>query len=428
MHSSKLCFECRWPGNFRHPALDEFQNTRQPQYSFDVVGYMQEAVESPTCPHFVTGSAMSILAREILGRGSLFGRFDNEPIEGLTGYFGAELTGKAAKYYQATLSPEIAPVVAQRCGGNPFYLTAVVRQAAKQGLPLSDEQTLNTLLAVDLSSGFIWNELSDQVNRWIERINDYGITKWVLYLSALEKGEEIDLKRIQQQLFERDGQQVPLERIKEVLIKLSRGDLIDYKEFGGWFSKVNDPILLDFLKVWGQIEVERQEPARVKEDLQIEYKKLQKKISDLKGYLAEVYMAQILLSAQRCTLPGRFFHQKNDLEVPDFTYVRLRDKLGPGSGCEIDVHGGAGLEQWVGESKWIAGRKVGLKEIKTLLDKAEMVRKDRQAELVRVWFFGAEGFAPKAMTLIQEKGVLWSTKEDLDGLLDYVKLRRLPAL
>jgi hypothetical protein len=43
--------------------LDEFQNTRLPQYQFDVVGYMQEAVESPTCPHFVTGSAMSILAR-----------------------------------------------------------------------------------------------------------------------------------------------------------------------------------------------------------------------------------------------------------------------------------------------------------------------------------------------------------------------------
>ncbi len=55
--------------------LDEFQNTRLPQYQFDVVGYMQEAVESPTCPHFVTGSAMSILAREILGRGSLYGRF-----------------------------------------------------------------------------------------------------------------------------------------------------------------------------------------------------------------------------------------------------------------------------------------------------------------------------------------------------------------
>ncbi|MCP4351948.1 MAG: hypothetical protein GY795_41325, partial [Desulfobacterales bacterium] len=59
--------------------LDEFQNTRLPHENFDIVGYMQEAVESPACPHFVTGSAMSILAKEILGRGSLFGRFRSKP-------------------------------------------------------------------------------------------------------------------------------------------------------------------------------------------------------------------------------------------------------------------------------------------------------------------------------------------------------------
>jgi hypothetical protein len=215
--------------------LDEFQNSRLPQYQFDVVGYMQEAVESPTCPHFVTGSAMSILAREILGRGSLFGRFDSEPIEPLTDYFGTELAHKAAKYYQTQLTNEIAPVVVERCGRNPFYITAVIRQAAKQKQALIDESTLNAMLAVDLSSGFIWNELSDQVNRWIDRINDYGITKWVLYLSALEEGKQIDIKRIQQQLLERDGQQVSIQTIREILIKLSRGDLIDYKEFGGWF-------------------------------------------------------------------------------------------------------------------------------------------------------------------------------------------------
>ena len=163
--------------------LDEFQNTRLPQYQFEVVGYMQEAVESPTCPHFVTGSAMSILAREILGRGSLFGRFDSEPCEPLTSYFGTELAHKAANYYKTTLTEEIAPVVAERCGGNPFYITALIRQSAKQKQALKDEPTLNAMLAVDLSSGFIWNELSAQVNQWIERINDYGITKWVLSVS-----------------------------------------------------------------------------------------------------------------------------------------------------------------------------------------------------------------------------------------------------
>ena len=77
-----------------------------------------------------------------------------------------------------------------------------VHQAAEQGTQLQDEETINEMLAVDLSSGFIWGELNDQVNRWIERINEYGITKWVLYLSALEEGDRLDLNRIQRELRE----------------------------------------------------------------------------------------------------------------------------------------------------------------------------------------------------------------------------------
>jgi hypothetical protein len=47
---------------------------------------------------------------------------------------------------------------------------------------------------------------------------------------------------------------------------------------------------------------------------------------------------------------------------------------------------------------------------------------------MRIWFFSYDGFAPKVLDFMSEHGVLWSTKEDLDGLLDYVKLRRLPKL
>lgn len=71
--------------------LEEFQDTCLSQYNFSIAGFMQDAAESPTCPHFVTCSAMSILAREIPRRGSLFGRFDSEPIEPMTECFGAEL-------------------------------------------------------------------------------------------------------------------------------------------------------------------------------------------------------------------------------------------------------------------------------------------------------------------------------------------------
>ncbi len=406
--------------------LDEFQNTRLPQYHFDVVGYMQNAVESPTCPHFVTGSVMSILGREILGRGSLFGRFSSHPIEPLTAYWGTELVRKTAKYHQVKVEEELAPIVAERCGGNPFYITALIEQAAKLGQTISTENHLNTILAVDLSSGFIWGELNDQVSRWIERINDYGITKWILYLSAIQEGDKIDLGQIQQALKEQDGQNVSLEKIREVLIKLSRGDLVDYLELGGWFRKVKDPILLEFLKVWGRIEVEGINQNTVREDLEHQYQHIQKRISDLKGYLAEVYMAQVLFNAQRQTIPGHYFHAAEDIEVPRFHYVRLRERLGPAADSEIDVHGGAGIEQWVAESKWQQGHKVGVTELNKLLEKAELVKKDRKAELMRIWFFSYEGFTKEALKLMPKQGILWSTKEDLDGLLDYVKLRRLP--
>jgi len=242
--------------------LDEFQNTRLPQYNFSIVGFMQEAVESPTCPHFVTGSAMSILAKEILGRGSLFGRFRSHPIEPMTNYWGAQLAFNSSSYHRVSIEEKMLPVLADRCGGNPFYITAVIQQAAEQSKPIVNEETLNEILAVDLSSGFIWAELNDQVTKWIERINEYGITKWVLYLSALEKGDRLDLDRIQKELVEREGKVVPMETIRDVLIKLSRGDLLQYMELGGWFKKIDDPILLEFLKVWGRIEVEGQAGLR----------------------------------------------------------------------------------------------------------------------------------------------------------------------
>jgi hypothetical protein len=411
--------------------LDEFQNTRLPQYNFDIAGLMQEAVESPTCPHFVTGSAMSILAREILGRGSLFGRFRSHPIEPMTNYWGAQLAFNASRYHKVKIEEKMLPVVADRCGGNPFYITAVIQQAAEQQKPIVSEETLNEILAVDLSSGFIWAELNDQVTKWIERINEYGITKWVLYLSALEEGDRLDLDRIQKELAEREGKVVPMETIRDVLIKLSRGDLLQYMELGGWFRKIDDPILLEFLKVWGRIEVEGQDRAAVQNDLRTQYQTIKRRIYDHKGYIAEVYMSQILWSGQNKTLPGKFFHSKEDITLPwHFSYVKLRSKLSGGKGMEIDVEGGAGKERWICESKWWASRKVGRANVESLMRKGSIVKEEvgEGLRILRLWFFAHDGFTEEAEALMLKKDVFWSTKEDLDGLLECLGLRQLPDL
>ena len=370
---------------------------------------------------------MSILAREIIGRGSLFGRFRGKEIEPLTAYWGAELALRAARYYHTELSEAMAPVVAERCGGNPFYITAITQQAAEQSKALKDEETVNEMLAVDLSSGFIWGELNDQVSRWIERINEYGITKWVLYLSALEEGDRLDLERIQQQLREREGKDVSLETIRDVLIKLSRGDLLQYMELGGWFRKADDPILLEFLKVWGRIEVEGQSRETVQYELVAKYQKLDRKFHEYKGYLGEIFMAQVLWNSQNRTLPGHCFHSQEDLAIPwHFNFIRHRMRLSVGSGREIDLVAAAGGHMWICQSKWWIQEKVGKRELQALEQQGELVRETQTVITLTLWIFAYCGLTREAEAYARERGILWSSLPEFNELLQYVGLRQLP--
>lgn len=410
--------------------LDEFQNTHLPEYQFRVVGFMQQAVESNTCPHFVTGSAMSILSREIIGRGALFGRFDGEGIEAFSAYWGIKLVLNAARFYQVDVSDVFAPVVADRCGGNPFYITAVIRQAGKLRESLADEQTLNKILAVDLSSGFIWGELHDQVTRWIKRINQHNITKWILYLSAAIGDEEkVSFEQIQRELKIREGKDVSLDAIRDTLVKLSRGDLIDYLELGGWFRKVKDPILLEFLKVRGKIEVEGRPAKPVQDDLREQYEILERWFHEYKGYLGEVFMSQVLLSSSKKTFPGRIFHAGDDVTMLwQFTYVHHRVRLGAGAGNEIDLFGSAGAEAWIGQSKWWTRGKVGVKELRAFLAQGEQVKAKRSPRTLRLWLFAYNGLTPNAEKFAGEHGILWSSKAELNELLRLLGLRELPEV
>ena len=407
--------------------MDEIQNIRTSQYQFNIIGPLKNAVESPTCPHFVTGSAMTLLV-DILGKGSLYGRFDSHPIYALTDYYGAELVNKSANFYNAKVPHDMACVISERCGGNPFYINAVVQRAAALNKPLTSEKAVNEVLAIDMSSGFIYSELREQVIRWIEKINDFGITKWVLYLAALEKEERIDLYRIQRELKEQDRQDVDIATIEDVLIKLSKGDLIDYKDFGKWFTKINDPILNEFLKVWGEIEVKYIKRYEVERDTVKKYIHLSKKFSEYKGYLAEVYIIQILWNAQRQTLPGKFFNVNTDIPVPDrFFYIYQRHQISIGKGMEIDIFAAGANEIWLAESKW-QNKKVGVNVIRNMLKQKEIIKEQegQYLEKSQLWLFASNGVTKKAQELIKKHNILLSTKKDLNLLLQYMNLRQLP--
>jgi hypothetical protein len=409
--------------------LDEIQNLHLPQHDFRVVGYMQDAVESPTCPHYVTGSAMSILFK-ILGTGSLYGRFKDKPIKQFTDYYGAELVRKSSKFNNTKIPETMTPVISERCGGNPFYINAVVEQSVEQGLELTSEEAINKILAIDLSAGFIYAELRDQVIKWIKRLNDQNITKWILYLSALEKEKRIDPERIQRELKRQEGKDVDLKKIKSVMIGLAQGDLIDYKSFGDWFTHVNDPILQEFLKVWGKIEVAGITRAEVEEETISKYESIKKKYNNYKGYLAEVFIIQILWNNQKKTLDGKYFNFSENIKMPGrFIYIAHRSKLGAGPGKEIDVYATAGSTVWVVESKWWK-ESVGVDVVKNLMKQGDIVKEMRGKDLKKLtlWLFASNGVTENAKKLMEENGILWSTKDNLNDLLKISDLRKLPEM
>jgi hypothetical protein len=408
--------------------LDEVQNLHLPQHDFRVVGYMQNAVESRTCPHFVTGSAVSIL-NDILGKGSLYGRFEAEPIKSFTNFYGAELVGKTSLYCNADIPEIMRPVISEKCGGNPFYINSVVERSAKLNEPLINEEAINRILAIDLSSGFIYQELRDQVIKWIDRLNDHNITKWILYLAALEEEDKIDPERIQKELKVREGTDVELKKIIDVMIKLSQGDLIDYKSFGGYFTHVNDPVLKDFLKVWGKVEVERNRQAHVVGDTVLQYESLKRKYKDYQGYLAEVFMIQVLWNNQKRTIDGKHFNHPEAIKIPSFIYIDQRYRLGSGKGKEIDIFASAGRDFWIAESKWHKDP-VDEKVIRNLIRQKELVREKMGKNLrsVTLWLFASSGVTVSAKKILEDNSILWSTKEELNSLLEYSGLRKLPEI
>lgn len=63
------------------------------------------------------------------------GGFRGMEIHPLSEYYGAEPAMKAARHYEADIDTLMLPVVAGRCGGNPFYITVMVQQRAEMEKP-----------------------------------------------------------------------------------------------------------------------------------------------------------------------------------------------------------------------------------------------------------------------------------------------------
>jgi hypothetical protein len=407
--------------------VDEFQHVIEIRDSDggdpNTLGKHQPAVESRWCPHLVSGPAVTLLTREIIGRGSLFGRFRPLYIRGLEGYHVMELCHRLGQHYDVTVRDEMAAEIARRTGGNPFYVGCIVQHAGGLKVALTDPGMVAQVIALELTQGTIWSELYRQLNYYFRAINEYGITKNIFYFATRYQDERINPRTIATKMAH---WKVTEEDVYNVLLALSRADLIEERVAGTEFYNVKDPILREFADAWARVDVENETWEVAGTELEMKYRRLSGEYANFRGYMAELFIRLLMMRFDGRTVEGStYFHLPGKVVLPKFTWVDSRRVKTPSTPeYQIDVVGMVVPEIWIVEVKDTV-KPIGLNAVKRLEEAARVAADDLHAERIIIWYVSRQGFTRGTETYMTRRKILHSSIEEVNKLLTLFGLRQI---
>ena len=407
--------------------IDEFQHVIEIRdeggIDQNVLGKYQHAVEYRRCPHLVTGSAVTLLTRDIIGRGALFGRFRAQYIRGLEGYYVLELCQKLSKHHNVEVTPEMAAEIARRTGGNPFYIQCIFEGAVFLDVNLSNIESVSRVIAYELTEGAIWSELYRQLNYYFNTINEFGITKNIFYFATRYQDEKIDPRKIASSM---SHWGVDEQQVRDVLLSLSRADLIEEKVAGTEFYNIKDPILREFADTWARVDVENATWEEAATELREKYRRLSGKYADFKGYATELMIKFLMMQFSGRTVDGElYFNWKGDVLLPKFVWVDSRVvKLPDTREYQLDVVAKEVPNLWLVEVK-NTQQPIGLEQVKHFESACKVAEEVIRGEIITRWYISTYGFTQESERYLAENGFLYSNREQVSQLLRYFGLRDL---
>jgi hypothetical protein len=319
------------------------------------------------------------------------------------------------------VTDEMAAEIARRTGGNPFYIDCIIRSAGDQGAALTDPATVAQVIAFELTQGTIWSELYRQLNYYFRVINEYGITKNIFYFATRYQDERINPRTIATKMAH---WKVTEDDVYNVLLALSRADLIEEKVAGTEFYNVKDPILREFADAWARVEVENETWDTATSELVAKYRQVSEEYADFRGYVAELFIHLLMTKFDGRTVEGStYFHIPENVVLPKFMWVDSRRVKTPSSPeYQLDVVGMVMPAIWVVEVKNTV-RPVGVEEIKKVEEAARVAAADLHGEKVTIWYISLQGVTRGAATYMTRRKMLYSSIEEVNTLLSLFGLR-----
>jgi len=388
----------------------------------DTTGSFQRTAEARWCPMIVSGSAVSLIEKTVLG-GVLARRFGLHYLEPFEKNHTVECVAKQARLNDLVISDEVMSTLHQLTGGNPFYIWCLLRSKRLKDNQISRPDELLNIYEYEISqkNGYLRGFWDIHFSDYSEKLNSEETVSKAMYFLSLHPGEDIGTHEVAAAIGEETS------KTKKILQKLYDADLVARNSL--WrYEGITDPVLGDYVKRVYKEQIEKQSSKEYETFLKEEYWKKLGSLNRRVGELAELYLMMLLEKFNHQLVDGKRALGLDDGEVtlPVFQgkIEKRSGKIREGVPIEFDLIAKSEEENWFIEVKYWK-KPVGKTEVAHFIKKLESLDLGDSKKTV-AWFFARNGFEKEALEQLKALSIRHSDAEAFNYLADRVGCVRLP--
>ncbi|MCP5076245.1 MAG: hypothetical protein GY947_23485, partial [Rhodobacteraceae bacterium] len=406
--------------------IDEFQvltDVHDPIQNIhhDLTDSFQWASETHWAPLLVSGSAVTLLVEQALG-GLLAGRIGAWHLKPLSREHTHDLVFRFGQRDNIPATEAFAEAIYQLTGGYPYSVEKLLtsRFPAVSGYP--SLEALEQVMHFELGdvNGKLYQHYEWEFRKYSDLLNSGQITRKVLFWTTKYPDQRIKPARIVGELG------VTTEEVQAALETLVQADLIT-RQIGSLFNGTSDPMLRRYIAYYYYQKIEDLSPVEASKDWHVEYQRLQGRMNNFVGEVAEVYVEAVMRAFDGRAVDGMtYFSTIEAVTLPTFKTIERRGGIVKhGIPFEIDLTGIAPDSVWIVQVKYTQDP-IGPEDIRKFLKQTDTVIAEQGYTNVTRWYFSKKGYSPTAAQGLQQAGVCSSTLDQFNALAKQVGFFGLP--
>ncbi len=406
--------------------IDEFQvltDVYDPiqQIHHDLTDSLQRASETHWAPLLVSGSAVTLMVDAALG-GMLSGRIRAWHLKPLSREYTHDLVFRFGKRYHLAVTEAFAEAIYQLTGGYPYSIEVLLTSKVPAVSEYPSLEALEHVMQFELEdvNGALSQHYDWEFRKYSDLLNSGQVTRKVMLWATKYPEERIEAKCVAKEIG------VSVDEVQAALEKLVQADLVTRSSWT-LFNGPGDPMLRRYIRYHYYQEIEDLSPVEASKDWHAEYQRLQGRMNNFIGEVAEVYVEAVMRAFDGREVDGMtYFSAVGTVTLPTFKTIERRGGIVKhGIPFEIDLTGIGAEAVWIVQVKYTQAP-IGPDEIEKFLAQTETVIAKEGYTNVTRWYFSKKGYSPEATTRLQQAGVCSSTLDQFNALAKQVGFFGLP--